>query len=283
MKPILVDSYNQKRMSWIIRPYQSRDKMKPPIAIVAFGTTSDAISTYRYIDEKIRTHFTNREIFWSFSSRTITRQLQWQGQENIRHPEELFSLLIEQGHKSAVIQSLHLFPGTEFDSLTKIMLKTELHCIPGTPLISSPEDYSEICRILQPLISTTGEKATLILGHGTCHSSWTSYYCLETFLRQKISPHIFVGTVEKYPESSHLVNEIQEAGYREVCIIPFFLVAGMHYKRDIIGEEESSWLTRFNRREMKTETVNHGLAMLPGFNSIILRHIEEAVCRNKVT
>jgi len=256
--------------------------MKPPIVIVAFGTTSDAITTYRYINEKIRTHFTDRELFWSFSSRTITERLQWQGQEKIRHPEELFSLLIEQGYKSAVVQSLHLFPGTEFNSLTTVMLEAKLHCIPGAPLINSPDDYSEICRILQPFIATTRKRATLILGHGTSHSSWTAYYCLETFLRHRFGPHIFVGTVEKYPESNHLVDEIQMAGYKEVSIIPFFLVAGMHYKRDICGDGESSWLTRLKRSGIKTDTVDSGLAMLPGFDGIIVRHIDEAICKNKL-
>jgi sirohydrochlorin cobaltochelatase len=254
--------------------------MKPPIVIVAFGTTSDAITTYRHIGEKIKNHFMDREIFWSFSSRAITRQLQWQGQENIRHPEELFSLLTERGYRCAIVQSLHLFPGTEFTSLTTIMLAAKLRCIPGSPLINSPDDYAEICRILQPFISTTKGKATLVLGHGTCHPSWTAYYCLETFLRRRFGSGVFVGTVDKYPESGHLAGEIEQAGYKEVSIIPFFLVAGMHYKRDITGDRESSWLNQLKRRGIKATTVDRGLAMLPGFNNLIVRHIDEAIRRN---
>jgi len=254
--------------------------MKPPIVIVAFGTTSDAITTYRHIDEIIKNHFTDREIFWSFSSRIITRKLQWQGRENIRPPEELFGLLTKRGYRSAVIQSLHLFPGTEFSSLTTIMQAAKLSCIPGSPLINSPDDYGEICRILQPFISPTKEKATLVLGHGTRHPSWTAYYCLETFLRRRFGSGVFVGTVDKYPESGHLVGEIERAGYKEVSIIPFFLVAGMHYKRDIKGDRESSWLNRLKRRGIKAETVDRGLAMLPGFNNLIIRHIDEAIRRN---
>ncbi len=256
--------------------------MKTPIVMVAFGTTSDAITTYRHIDEKVKEHFPDHEIFWSFSSRIITKQLQGEGREEAQLPEELFCRLAKQGYTSAVVQSLHLFPGTEFSSLKTVMEKAELNCLPGAPLISSPEDYTEICRVLQPFICTDSKKAALILGHGTYHPTWTAYYCLESFLRRRFGPHIFVGAVEKYPESKYLVDEIVAAGYKKVHIIPFFLVAGMHYRRDIAGDGESSWQTRFIKRGIETEAVDHGLGMLPGFDKIIIRHIEAAIGKNSI-
>ncbi len=257
-------------------------EMKTPIVMVAFGTTSDATTTYRHIDKKVKEHFPNHEIFWSFSSRIITKQLQWEGREEAQLPEELFCRLAKQGYTSAVVQSLHLFPGTEFSSLKTVMEKAELNCLPGAPLISSPEDYMEICRVLQPFISTAPEKATLVLGHGTYHPTWIAYYCLETFLRRRFGPHIFVGAVEKYPESKYLVDEIVAAGYKKVHIIPFFLVAGMHYRRDIAGDGESSWRTRFIKRRIETEAVDRGLGMLHGFDKIITRHIEAAIGKNSI-
>ncbi len=256
--------------------------MKTPIVMVAFGTTSNAITTYRHIGEKVKEHFPDHKIFWSFSSRIITERLQWEGQEKAQLPEELFCRLAERGYTSAVVQSLHLFPGTEFSSLKTVMERAELSCIPGSPLISSPEDYTEICRVLQPFMSTSPEKATLVLGHGTYHPTWTAYYCLEAFLRRRFGQHIFVGVVEKYPESKSLVDEISAAGYKKVHIIPFFLVAGMHYRRDIAGDDESSWRTRFIKREINIETMDHGLGMLPGFDKIIIRHIEAAIRKNNI-
>jgi len=254
--------------------------MKTPIVMVAFGTTSNTITTYRHIDEKVKEHFPDHKIFWSFSSRIITERLQWEGQKEAQLPEELFCRLAEQGYARAIVQSLHLFPGSEFNSLRTVMGKAELSCIPGSPIINSPEDYTEICQVLQPFISTDSKKATLILGHGTCHPTWTAYYCLQTFLRHRFGPHIFVGVVEKYPDSEHLVDEISRAGYNEVRIIPFFLVAGMHYKRDIKGDDESSWQTRFKKRGLKTEAIDRGLGILPGFDHIIIRHIEAAIRKN---
>lgn len=256
--------------------------MKTPIIMVAFGTTSKAIVTYQHIDEKIKNHFKEYEILWSYSSRIISQQLQLQGEKEIQHPTALFKKLTEQGYKNAIVQSLHLFPGTEFDNLVKIAQATELECISGPPLINSPDDYHKICQILQPLIAKEPGKATLILGHGTYHPTWTSYYCLETILRQHFGNQVYVGAVEKFPHSEHLIEEIIAAGYDGVRIIPFFLVAGMHVKRDIIGDNDLSWQGRFNKKGITTEIIEQGLGTLPGFENIIIRHIETSIGKPQV-
>ncbi len=252
---------------------------KTPIVMVAFGTTAGTVTAYQYIEKITRDHFKNHEIFWSFSSRIITERLQREGMKEIQHPAQLFSQLAEQGYENAVVQSLHLFRGKEFDTLAGDMREARLNCIPGAPLVNSPQDYHEICKVLQPLITADPKQATLVLGHGTYHPVWIAYYCLETFLRQQFGQHIFVGAVEKYPNSGHLVNQISDAGYEKVRIIPFFLVTGMHYKRDIAGTGESSWQSRFRKKKIAVETIEQGLGMLPGFADIIIRHIEEAIKR----
>ena len=251
--------------------------MKIPIIMVAFGTTSNSITKYQIIEKITKTHFKKHEIFWSFSSRMITRRLQQQGVKEFKTPTQRFSQLTELGYKNAVVQSLHLFGGREFDALSKDMQEAKLNCFAGAPLIDSPQDYREICEILRPLITVHPKKATLILGHGTCHSIWTAYYCMETFLRQQFGPHVFVGTVEKYPDSSHLVDQLSAAGYEVVRIIPFFLVAGMHFRRDIVGDSEFSWQSRFNKKRIAVDVIEQGLGMLPGVANIITRHIETAI------
>lgn len=251
--------------------------MKLPIIMVAFGTTSNSITTYQIIEKITKNHFKNHQIFWSFSSRMITQRLQQQGMKEYITPAQRFAELIELGYKEAVVQSLHLFAGMEFDALVKDMQEARLNCFAGAPLLDSPQDYREFCEVLRPLISTHPRKATLILGHGTFHPTWTAYYCLETFLRQQFGPHVFVGTVEKYPDSSHLVDQLSTAGYEAVRIIPFFLVTGMHFRRDIVGDSEFSWQSRFNQKKIAVDVIEQGLGTLPGVANIITRHIETAI------
>ena len=139
-----------------------------------------------------------------------------------------------------------------------------------------PEDYDQIGEILRPIIVKRPDKAILVLGHGTDHPIWTAYYCLEKILRMKFGERVYVGVVEKYPDTTHIVDEIAAGGFTEVCIIPLFLVAGMHYKRDIISDSPTSWQSRLQSRNITVESIDYGLGLYPGFEQIIVRHIAEA-------
>lgn len=250
--------------------------MKFPIIMSAFGTTSKAIATYTQLNNTIQDHFPKTEIKWAYSSRIITRELQEQKASTVLHPEEVFHQLVERGITKVVVQSLHLFPGTEFHSLLQSAGKSALECAIGRPLLTTPEDYDQVGEILRPVISKRPNKAILILGHGTNHPIWTAYYCMEKILRRKFGDRIYVGVVEKYPDTAYIVDEIADHGFSEVCIIPLFLVAGMHYRRDIISDSASSWQSRLQSKKIEVESIDYGLGLYPGIENIIIRHITEA-------
>jgi sirohydrochlorin cobaltochelatase len=249
--------------------------MKVPIIMSAFGTTSTAIATYTLLDACIRNHFPQSEIMWAYSSKTINRELKDRKQSVLR-PEEVLQQLADRGISQAIVQSLHLFSGTEFHSLIKTVRESQLNCSVGRPLLTSPEDYDQLSEMLRPTISGRPDKAILVLGHGTNHPIWTAYYCLEKILRKKFGRRVFVGVVEKYPDSSHLVDEIADHGFKEVCIIPLFLVAGMHYKRDIISGSNTSWKSRLESRKLEVESIDYGIGQYSCLKDIIIRHITEA-------
>jgi len=192
------------------------------------------------------------------------------------HPEQVLQQLTARGLTKAVVQSLHLFAGTEFHNLVQLARNSQVECAIGKPILTGPEDYDEVGEMLRPIITNRTEKAIAVIGHGTAHPCWTAYYTLEKILRKKFGGRIFVGVVEKYPDTTKLIDEIADRGFKEVCLIPFFLVAGMHYRRDIVGDSPSSWLSRLQSKKIAVETIDHGLGMYPGFEKIILRHITEA-------
>lgn len=250
--------------------------MNIPLIMSAFGTTSKAITTYNQLADRIQPHFPQSEILWAYSSKKITRQLNDRQESAALHPEEVLQKLATRNISKVIVQSLHLFPGTEFHSLMQISKKSGLECAVGMPLLTSPEDYDQIGEIFRPIITKRPEKAILVLGHGTNHPVWTAYYCLEKILRMKFGSRIYVGVVEKYPHSTHIVDEIADRGFTEVCIIPLFLVAGMHYQRDIISDSATSWQSRLQNRKITVESIDYGLGLYPGFEKIIIRHIAEA-------
>ncbi len=256
--------------------------MQFPIIIAAFGTTSKALATYSRLNDSLQDYFQKAEIIWTYSSKKIARELHHRQEPTVLHPATVLQYLAARGTTRAVLQSLHLFPGTEFHSLAQLSQKVQLECSLGMPLLTRPQDYEAIGEMLRPLITARPDTAMVVLGHGTGHPSWTAYYCLEKILRLKFGARIFVGVVEKYPDSTHLVDEIAQSGYEKVCIIPFFLVAGMHYKRDIISNNPSSWQSRFQLKGIEVETIDYGLGMYPGLEKIIIRHITEATQTLKV-
>lgn len=248
--------------------------MKIPIVIVAFGTTTKAQETYQHLHRKLTQLLPEREIIWSYSSRMITKTLRDKGDE-IQNPAEVLTMLAQKGHTAAIVQSLHLFPGTEFHTLQKIAARSSLSCKTGLPLLTSPEDYENIATLLEPTITSRPERAILVLGHGTTHPSWTGYYSLEKILRKKYGNRIHVGVVEHYPDSSTLVEEIG-AKHKDVTIIPFFLICGMHYRRDIIAEDAHSWSSQLQAKGLDVEILDSGVGLLPGIEDLLVRHIMEA-------
>jgi sirohydrochlorin cobaltochelatase len=255
--------------------------MKTPIIITAFGTTSEAIESYRHLDNRLRQRL-DEELIWCFSSRLITRELTRSPKTDwlvLQHPGEVLERLAHEGCRGAVLQSLHLFPGSEFHKLALLASKAPLPCSIGMPIFTSEENYRKLGELLEETIAAKPEKAILIVGHGTEHPSWTAYYSLEKILRRRYGKRVFVGVVEKSPDSSSLVEEIVAGGYQKVLIIPLFLIAGMHVKRDICGKNRDSYQSRLERRGIEVETLNTGIAMLSGIEEIIVDHIKAAQLR----
>jgi len=250
--------------------------MNDPIVIAAFGTTSRALATYEHLDQELRRELPGRAIHWTYTSRTISRTLQEKQDSRITTPDELFRELHHSGVQRATVQSLHLLPGKEFHALTADVRKAPFPCRLGLPILSSPQDYEQLAIMLAPAIDSRPEAAILILGHGTYHPSWTCYPALENILRKRWGDRIFVGALEQYPESAHLPATIRSAGFTKVCIIPFLLVAGMHFQRDISGEKETCWEKRLEAEKIEMEICGEGLGRLPGLAQLIVAHIGAA-------
>jgi sirohydrochlorin cobaltochelatase len=250
--------------------------MNIPIMITAFAPTEKAHATYSHLDNRIRNHFSGTEIIWAYTSKLVPRQ---SPNHSLAHvgPERALRQLAARGVDKVVVQPLQLLPGTEFHELRRNLVRTDLACATGMPLLTAPADFDEFGELWRPIITARPDKAIVILGHGTTHPAWTAYYCLENILRRKFGARIFVGVVEKFPESDGLPDQIKSAGFTKVCIVPLFVVTGIHYHRDVLGDGPNSWLTRLTARGLAVESMTDGLGLLPGFENIVIRHLTLAL------
>jgi sirohydrochlorin cobaltochelatase len=249
-----------------------------PIVIVAFGTATKAKASYDFLDSRIRGNFSDHDILWAWSSRIVNDATNGEANSRIDSPHVVLHSLHQQRHPWAVVQSLHLLGGHEFMRLVADAAQQPIRTSIGLPLLFSPQDYQELCTALAPLITARPDQAILVVGHGTDHPAWCAYPALQYFLRQRFGPRIFVGVIEEgCPTPHEVITEMTNSGYTRACIIPLLLVAGMHFHRDLTGENHHSWLSRLTRANISVETIEHGIGVLPAISDMFCRHIEEAL------
>lgn len=250
---------------------------RPPIVVIAFGTSTKALQSYDALDLHIRRELPGHDIYRAFSSRRITDILGREAGSTCQSPAELLTALHQRGEPWAVVQSLHLMGGHEFDRLITETSYCKIRTSVGLPLLSHPLDYHELCMGLAPLIHSHPDQAILLVGHGTDHPAWCAYPALENFMRHAFGPRVFVGAIEQFPDNGNVIEQIKATGHRKVCLIPLLLVAGMHFHRDITGANQHSWGARLAESGIEMEIIPEGLASLPAIGKIFCRHIRDAL------
>lgn len=252
--------------------------MNTPIILTAFGTTSRAINTYKQIEKKVSSQFPHHPLYTSFSSRRISSL----SDKSIRRPLEILSQLQEDGAEKAIIQSLHLLPGQDFHNLVIEMKSSPVPVIIGKPLLHDEDDFNKTVSALSENLPKDPSTAILLLGHGTSHPSWTFYLALEQYLQKKLGQQrTFLGVVEKSPNSDHIAQEIVNKGFTKVVVIPFFLILGMHFTRDIVGISPDSWHSKLTKAGLDTEIVENGLGSNERIQQIFCNHIKTALLNTK--
>lgn len=250
--------------------------MKTPIVIAAFGTTTKALETYSLINQRLTERFPDNEIFWSYSSRMVKDWIKKSQNIDLKHPHQVLFELKEKGYTWAVVQSLHLLNGHEFYRLVDESQNCDIRTSIGLPLLSSPEDFNKAITALQDSFPIHEDEALVMVGHGTDHPCWSVYVALNQMLREKLGSKIFTGVVEGYPAQEKIVEDVKKAGYKKVRIIPFMLVAGVHFHEDLAGNEDS-WKSAFEKEKIFVTLEKKGLGSYPGIIDIFSKHIQEAL------
>jgi sirohydrochlorin cobaltochelatase len=255
--------------------------MYVPIILTASGTSPAARKTCNHIETSVKQRFPKHDLYWGYSSRVVQQELRKNQNTSTRQPADIASDLALAGHHEVIIQSLHLIPGHEFHVLQQQVRQVKgINCLTGMPLLYSPTDYTTYMDLLAPYIQQRPDRAVLIIGHGTRHAVWPIYLALESMLQNRFGSRLFMGVVEHFPLTNNVEERISAAGFKEVLLIPFFLVAGMHFRRDMIGEHAGSWKQRLEKRGLQVEVMPDGVGMLPGIGELVADHIAEAMNRS---
>jgi sirohydrochlorin cobaltochelatase len=246
--------------------------------MAAFGTTTRARRTYDILDAKVRDAFPEHPVHWAFTSRMVRDRIESSQGQSCRHPHQVLTDLAQAGHEWAVVQSLHLVCGHEFERLVDEVQGCPVRTSIGLPLLDSPADYMAVLKALQDELQVADEEEALVLvGHGTDHAIWAAYPALERMARKHLHGRIFVGAVEGCLEAEEVVADVVQAGFAKVCLVPFMLVAGIHFQEDLCAEDEGSWKSLFEASGVQVQLESRGMGELPGIAEIFCSHIREAL------
>ena len=252
-----------------------------PIILTVFGTTR-SIKQYGSLHEEIKKEFPRNPVTLAITSRMVRDMVaQRHGAKGVPPlPSQAINELADNGHRWAVVQSVHILAGHEFYRMLQEIQHDIVRTSIGLPLLWSKRDYDEVARIIKKAHSTgQDDRALVFIGHGTDHASWSTYPALEHILRENGLNNAWVGVIDGEPGREQIVQQVKRAGYSKADLIPLMLVSGVHVLEDIEGRdvEGDSWRAIFEAQGISTNTRRNGLLELGAIKRLFVTHIKDAM------
>ncbi len=217
---------------------------RPAIVIAAFGTSTRAGAGIEKFNQRLQERFSEYELFQAYTSDIIRKKM------NLPGLRETLSSLESRGYRKAVVQPLHIFPGTEYTQLVETCASFPgLRIIVGETLMHRWQFVKQVLAIIESEFLPDKQGINILALHGSPLAAEpvnTLYLGLEQMVRG-LYPNVFAASVEGVPDVDALLARLsrmrQGVSGARVRIIPVMFAAGLHVMDDLMGEDES-WRTR---------------------------------------
>ncbi len=261
-------------------------KEKPAIIIAAFGSTNHAKDVLELFQTAVQEKYPEHDIYWAYTSEIIRKQLDLPGlQQTLGRVEA-------DGYRKAVVQPLHIFPGTEYQQLAETChFFPGLRVFPGESLLHRWEFIKEMMAVIEPELLVPEEGYNLLAIHGTplaADPANTIYLGLDAMVTD-LYPNVRAAAIEGVPDIDAILANFKRndtaARYGRIKIIPVIYFAGLHAEQDLMGDERS-WRTDLEslgfQVECATVTVSgksrfKGLAYYPEVTRGFLQRLDRAL------
>lgn len=275
---------------------QQQAASKKAIVVVSFGTSylETLHLAIESVENRIRTAFPDYEVRRAFTSRTVIKRLQERDGLIIDNERQALERLQAEGYQEVYIQPLHVVPGAEYDKI-KILVAHYAHartpvfekiCL-ARPLLyymgqeEQPDDYEIAINALKTqLPKAQPDSAVVLMGHGGLHPANAAYGVLQLKLEDYGLEHVFIYTVEGYPELGRIIAKLKQKQVRKVTLLPFLLVAGDHAVNDMAGEDENSAKTQLLAAGFEVDVYLRGLGENAAIQDIYVDHLEAAIAQS---
>lgn len=260
--------------------------MNKAIILAVYGSRHyNAVAALTHMKERVEAAWPGVPVRLAYTSEKIRRHMNRAGQEADSVPDALDGLLAE-GARRAVVQSLHMIPGSEFHDLlplaNKYMLRKDgfERVEVGFPLLAGEDDIEQVCDAILSVLPErrTGAEAVLLMGHGTLHPGNVYYEGLNACIRQK-DENVFVGALEAEPGIGLIRDILAKRGITRAYLLPFLFGAGRHASKDMVGKKPGSWKSELEKAGIECEAVLKGAGEYDALADIWLEHLKDAMMR----
>lgn len=248
------------------------EKGKPPIMLVAFGSTvPETRQTFARIEADVKQAFPDRKIVWAFTSEIVRERLKEQG-ESVAGIQEALDALARDGFTEVILQSLHIMPGEEYQALY-LLDPRGMKLWTGAPLLGDRRDREEVRDILASQYRS--DRPNVIAAHGNAKRPQLNEP-LEGLaaMIESTRDDVVLATIDGPPGTksfAKIADRVARAG--GVHFVPLMLISGIHVRDDLVGEGHESWKRQLGAREA---SVSPALGDMPEIRAMLVRHIREA-------
>lgn len=276
------------------------------IIVASFGTSFNGSRTADIgeIEKAVAEAYPDWSVRRAFTSQIIINHIQARDGVAIDNVEQALQRAVDNEVKNLVIQPTLLMRGAEYDELIATVenYKDEFESLAvGEPIlgevgsdataINAEKEAAAKAVVNAAVASAEAESigalasdgtALVLMGHGTSHEAKVTYHQMQTQMDKLGYTNVFVGTVEGEPEGTgcaEVIEAVNKAGYNNVILRPFMIVAGDHANNDMAGSDEDSWLSQFEASGDfdKIDIQMEGMGSIADVHKICIEHIAAAI------
>ncbi len=251
--------------------------MREAILVVSFGTTypDTREKNIGAVLARVRAACPGVPVYEAWTSSMIRRALQKRGEDVDDVPAALARMAAD-GVTDLRVLPTHLLYGDEYDKM-----RAQLDARAGdfasirvaAPLLAGDADIRAVLQAVAEGVETAPGEALVLMGHGTPHFCNSVYAAMDYHAKALGLRHVFVGTVEAFPDLDTLLAAVRGSGCTGVVLTPLMLVAGDHANNDMASDDPDSWKTRFTDAGLPARAVVRGLGEYPRVLDLYEAHL----------
>jgi sirohydrochlorin cobaltochelatase len=261
---------------------------KKTILVVSFGTSFQETreKTIDALEKAVAAKYPDWDVRRAFTSKMIIKKLKERDGLFIDYIDEAFQRLVDDGVKEIIVMPTHVMNGIEFDDVARItgQFADKFDSVKITkPLLTAEEDYDAVIEAMNGAYlkrifkDASNGKAVVFMGHGTVHYANACYCELQMKLFSLGYEHVYVTTVEGFPEVEDTMRLMSGHKYSKVYLAPFMLVAGDHAVNDMAGDDDDTLKSKFIAAGCEVECLIEGLGEHKEFQDLFLKHLSDAM------